>query len=76
MPIKFRKNWALPETAVTPEYIYMNRRQWLKTAGFAGAGLAVICAGRAINSARAAIGSYPAPRNEAYVGGRALTPED
>ena len=32
-------------------------------------------AGGALNSGRAAIGPYPAPRNEAYVGGRALTSE-
>ena len=75
MPIKLRQNWALPEMAVTPEHIYMNRRQWLQAAGFAGAGLAAMFAGGAINPARAAIGPYPAPRNEAYVGGRALTPE-
>ena len=40
MPIKLRQNWALPESAVTPEHIYMTRRQWLQAAGFAGAGLA------------------------------------
>ena len=76
MAIELRKNWALPEAAVTPEHIYMNRRQWLQAAGFAGAGLAVTFASGAINSAHAVIGPYPAPRNEAYVGGRALTPED
>ena len=76
MPIKLRQSWALPDTAVTPEHIYMNRRQWLQAAGFAGAGLAAMFAGGAINPARAAIGPYPAPRNAAYVGGRALTPED
>ncbi|MEK9710815.1 MAG: protein-methionine-sulfoxide reductase catalytic subunit MsrP, partial [Alphaproteobacteria bacterium] len=81
MPIKLQQNWALPETSVTPEHIYMNRRQWLRAAGFAaagfaGVGLAAMFAGGMINPARAAIGPYPAPRNEAYVGGRALTPED
>ena len=76
MSIKVRKNWALPETAVMPEHIYMNRRQWLQAAGVAGAGLATMFAGGAINPVNAAIGPYPAPRNEAYVGGRALTPED
>jgi sulfoxide reductase catalytic subunit YedY len=76
MPIKLRQNWALPESAVTPEHIYMTRRQWLQAAGFAGAGLAALFAGGAANPARGAIGPYPAPRNAAYVGGRALTPED
>ena len=76
MLIKVRENWALPETAVMSEHIYMNRRQWLQAAGVAGAGLATMFAGGAINPVNAAIGPYPAPRNEAYVGGRALTPED
>ena len=76
MPIKLRQNWALPESAVTPEHIYMTRRKWLQAAGFAGAGLAALFAGGAANPARGAIGPYPAPRNTAYVGGRALTPED
>ena len=76
MPIKVRKNWALPEAAVMPEHIYMSRRQLLQAAGVAGAGLATMFAGGAINPVNAAIGPYPAPRNEAYVGGRALTPED
>ena len=75
MLIKVRENWALPETAVMSEHIYMNRRQWLQAAGVAGAGLATMFAGGAINPVNAAIGPYPAPRNEAYVGGRALTPE-
>ena len=76
MPIKLRQNWALPESAVTPEHIYMTRRKWLQAAGFAGAGLAALFAGGAANPARGAIGPYPAPRNAAFVGGRALTPED
>ena len=76
MPIKLRQNWALPEAAVTPEHIWMSRRQWLQTAGLVGAGLAAMFAGGALNPARAAIGPYPATRNAAYVGGRALTPED
>ena len=50
MPIKLRQNWALPESAVTPEHIYMTRRQWLLATGFAGAGLAVLFAGGAANS--------------------------
>ena len=75
MPTKLQQNWALPEAAVTPEHIYLSRRQWLQAAGFAGVGLAAMFAGGAINPARAAIGPYPATRNTAYAGGRALTPE-
>ena len=33
--IKQKADWVLPETAVTPEKIYLNRRQWLRAAGFA-----------------------------------------
>ena len=76
MPMKFRQNWGLLETTITPEHIYMNRRQLLQAAGFVGAGLAAMVTAGAMNSARAAIGPYPAPRNDAYVGQRALTPED
>ena len=75
MLFKLKKNWTLPETAVTPENIYMNRRQWLQTAGFAGVGLATMFAGSIVNPVHAAIGLYPAPRNDTYEGGRALTPE-
>ena len=75
MLLKLKQNWTLPETAVTPENIYMNRRQWLQTAGFAGVGLATMFAGSIVYPVHAAIGLYPAPRNDTYVGGRALTPE-
>ena len=76
MYIKQKADWAVPESAVTPENIYLNRRQWLRAAGFAGVGLASWMAAGWPHPARAAIGPYPAPRNDAYVGGRALTPED
>jgi len=77
MLVRSRPDWALPETAVTPEPIYMNRRQWLQAAGFAGAGLATsLIFGGHSGVAHAAIGPYPAPRNQAYEGGRPLTPED
>ena len=38
--IKQRRSWELPESAATSESVYMNRREWLKAAGFAGLGLA------------------------------------
>ena len=40
MLIRTRRNWELPESAATPENVWMNRRAWLKGAGFAGLGLA------------------------------------
>ena len=57
MLIKKRRAWELPESAATPEDIYMNRRQWLKAAGFAGLGLAGSSA--LSSAAMAAIGGYP-----------------
>ena len=52
----------------------MNRREWLRAAGFAGLGLAAsnLMAG----SALAAIGGYPFPQNGAYTLDRALTDEE
>ena len=74
MLIKKRRAWELPESAATPEDIYMNRRQWLKAAGFAGLGLAGSSA--LSSAAMAAIGGYPFERNPAYVLDRAITDEE
>ncbi|MBU75124.1 MAG: mononuclear molybdenum enzyme YedY, partial [Rhodospirillaceae bacterium] len=57
MLIKKRRAWQLPESAATPEDIYMNRRQWLKAVSFAGLGLASTSALSSV--AMAAIGGYP-----------------
>ncbi|MEC8205169.1 MAG: protein-methionine-sulfoxide reductase catalytic subunit MsrP, partial [Pseudomonadota bacterium] len=74
MLIRTRRSWELPESAATPENVWMNRRAWLKGAGFAGLGLAT--SGLVPTAAMAAIGGYPYPRNEAYQLDRALTDED
>ena len=78
MLIKTKRSYELPGTAATPEDIYMNRRQWLKAAGFTGLGLGAVLAGQGliVGSAVAAIGGYPFPRNEAYTLDRAVTDED
>ena len=39
MPKTSRPRWALPESAVTAESVYLNRRDWLAKMGFAGLGL-------------------------------------
>ena len=74
MVIRTRRSWELPESAATPENVWMNRRAWLKGAGFAGLGLAT--SGLVLTAAMAAIGGYPYPRNEAYQLDRALTDEE
>ena len=78
MLIKTRRAWELPESAATPEHVYMSRREWLKAAGFAGLGLGAALAGNGLlaGSALAAIGGYPFPRNDAYQLDRAITDEE
>ena len=84
MLIKSRPSWAIAESEATPEDVYMNRRQWLKGAGFAGLGLAAAMGGMgggskaalAASTALGGIGGYPATRNEMFTLDRAITPED
>ena len=78
MLIKTRRAWELPESAATPEHVYMSRREWLKAAGFTGLGLGAALAGNGLlaGSALAAIGGYPFPRNDAYQLDRAITDEE
>jgi sulfoxide reductase catalytic subunit YedY len=77
MHIRHRKDWELPESAATPEAVFLKRRT-LMMAG-AGAILGASGFGR-IGSAAAAddvlAGLLPAKRNEAYQlgNGRTLTP--
>lgn len=78
MLIKTRRAWELPDSAATPEHVYMSRREWLKAAGFTGLGLGAALAGNGLlaGSALAAIGGYPFPRNDAYQLDRAITDEE
>jgi sulfoxide reductase catalytic subunit YedY len=78
MLIKKRPSWAMAEADATPEHIYLNRRDWLRGAGFVGLGLAAAMSGIGgfAASAAAGIGGYPAPRNLAYRLDRDITPEE
>jgi sulfoxide reductase catalytic subunit YedY len=78
MLIRTRRIWELPESAATPESVWMNRRDWLRGAGFAGLGLATsaLASGMMPAAALAAIGGYPFPRNDAYTLDRAVTDEE
>ncbi|MDB2324055.1 protein-methionine-sulfoxide reductase catalytic subunit MsrP [Alphaproteobacteria bacterium] len=78
MLLKSRRSWELPESAATPEDVYLNRRQWLKAAGFTGLGIGAVLAGNGLmaRSALAAIDGYPFPRNDAYELDRAITEEE
>jgi len=78
MFIKIRRGWELPETAVTPEAVFLERRRFL--AGIAA--MPLLGAAGAIASTRASAAAdpsaalYPAPRNELYKIDRPLTAED
>ncbi len=76
MNIIRKPSWALPESAATPEDVYLNRRAILQTMGFGA--LAAVGAGAA-----GAMGPspdafpLPAPLNPAHAdAGRPVTPED
>ncbi|MBI1922828.1 protein-methionine-sulfoxide reductase catalytic subunit MsrP [Candidatus Poribacteria bacterium] len=43
--IKIRPDWDIPESQVTPESVYLNRRQFLKKMGFTGAGALALMSG-------------------------------
>jgi sulfoxide reductase catalytic subunit YedY len=72
-----RPDWNLPESAVTPEAAYRNRRQFLKTLGL-GAGLGGgLLAGDATAAATAAqnLKRYPGKRNAKYNPNFRTTPQ-
>ncbi|WP_029059044.1 protein-methionine-sulfoxide reductase catalytic subunit MsrP [Stappia stellulata] len=78
MPTIHKRSWDLPESSVTPEHVFLNRRQILAGFGLAAAGGV---AGGALFS-RSALAAddpsaslYPVERNDAYKVERAITPE-
>ena len=80
MLVKVKRGWELPESAVTPEDVFLRRREIVKALGIApaiAATASVLPAGMAMAatdddpSARL----YPVPRNERYTVDRALTEE-
>lgn len=92
MLIKRRRSWELPQSAVTPEAVYEQRRHFLKAVAgasllAAGGGLLAGCE-ESTPSAEAASGRgnpeledpsahlYPVPRNEAFQVERAITEEE
>ena len=87
MLIKVKRGWELPESAATPESVYLNRRQILKTAGLgamaAGTGLLLPRGARAAETEWGEIRGdisddptydlYPVDRNDSYDAGRDIT---
>ncbi len=79
MLLKSKRGWELPESAATPEHVYLNRRSLMKgaAAGAIAGSLPMIGGNAAWADERDAWNDlYPAPENATYEGGRPLTPEE
>ncbi len=81
MLIHGKRGWELPDSAATPESVYVNRRHLLKgvAAGSivaASAPLAALLPGRAVAGEDPTADLYPAPRNARYELDRPLTDEE
>ncbi len=77
MLIKRFRGWEIPDSALTPEALFLDRRSLLKGAGIAGASLIVPSLANAQGTADPSAGLYPFKRNETYkLDGKAITPEE
>jgi sulfoxide reductase catalytic subunit YedY len=77
MPVHRRKGWDLPQSAATPEQVFLARRSLLATMGFGAMLLPSLAAGAASAADEAADPSaklYPVKRNPRYTIDRPLTP--
>lgn len=74
MFIKRKRGWEIPESQVTPEAVYLNRRQMLAGSG-ALIGGSLIGFGPAYAADDPSAKLYPVARNERYVAGRDITAE-
>ena len=76
MFIKTKRGWELPESAATPESVYLGRRHFLAAAGMTvAAPLALAGPAQADDTADPSAGLYPVKRNETYKLDREITPE-
>ena len=90
--VKLHKDWNLPERLATPEDVYVNRRQFLKTLGFSGLGAWGLMQGCLENSSEVGaqeggasgvsrtipkpLPPYPASGNAKYTVDRPITTEE
>ena len=79
MAVHIPRGWELPESAATPESVFLNRRHIVQ--GLALGGIAATMPGLAFGANDPddpSAGLYPVARNESYIAGegRKLTPED
>ncbi|MCG6121391.1 MAG: protein-methionine-sulfoxide reductase catalytic subunit MsrP [Microvirga sp.] len=74
MLIRSKRGWELPESAATPEHVFLNRRKFI--AGAAGLiGASAIGGRAAAQGADPTLDLYPAARNDAFTLDRDLTDE-
>lgn len=80
MLIKRPHGWELPESAATPENVFLNRRNFLTgvgaSAAIAGTGGFSALDGALAETTDPSAGLYPAARNDMYKIARDVTPED
>ena len=76
MLIKNLPRWTIAERDATDESVYLNRRSFIKTAGFIGAGAGLLQTAPVLADDDPSRGLYPVPRNEAYMLDRPITPEE
>lgn len=76
MLTRARKGWELPESAATPQSVYLDRRELLRAAGLGA--IAAGLPGLALAAGDEPIASelYPAPRNAIFELDRDLTPQE
>jgi sulfoxide reductase catalytic subunit YedY len=75
MFIKIKRGWELPESAATPEGIYLRRRDLLAAAGITITAPLVSTAAQADDPADPSAALYPVKRNDKYKLDRDVTPE-
>jgi methionine sulfoxide reductase catalytic subunit len=77
MLIRRKKGWELPDSAATPEHVFLNRRAWLAgSAAVAAAGAAGGFGAAEAQETDPSAGLYPLKRNEAFtLGDREVTAE-
>ncbi|HVO04784.1 MAG TPA: protein-methionine-sulfoxide reductase catalytic subunit MsrP [Candidatus Cybelea sp.] len=75
MFIKTKRGWELPESAATPEGVYLKRRHFLAAAGITIAAPLASSAAEADDQADPSAGLYPVKRNDTYKLDRDITPE-
>jgi sulfoxide reductase catalytic subunit YedY len=75
MFIKIKRGWELPESAATPEGVYLQRRHFLAAAGIGLAAPFALSSARADDTADPSASLYPVKRNETYKLDREVTPE-